>query len=70
MEEQRIDELQQHLAKELAFQPMQVLGVPISLRPLIVGATIEQVTCVGDDCPSLYAMSRSMIDQYRRASKQ
>ena|SRR6266446_6541422 len=33
-------------------------------------ATIEQVTCVGDDCPSLYAMSRSMIDQYRRASTQ
>ena len=33
-------------------------------------ATIEQVTCVGDDGRSLYAISRSMIDQYRRASKQ
>jgi len=32
--------------------------------------TIEQVTCVGDDGPSLYAISRAMIDQYRHASKQ
>jgi len=33
-------------------------------------ATIEEVTCVGGSGSSLRAISRSMIDQYRRASRQ
>ena len=33
-------------------------------------ATIEEFTCVGGSDSSLRAISRSMIDQYRRASRQ
>ncbi len=33
-------------------------------------ATIEEVTCAGGSGSSLHAISRSMIDQYHRASKQ
>ena len=33
-------------------------------------ATIEEFTCVGDSGSSLRAISRSMIDQYRRALRQ
>ena len=33
-------------------------------------ATIEEFTCAGGSGASLRAISRSMIDQYRRASRQ
>jgi len=33
-------------------------------------APIEEVTCVDDSGSSLRAISRSMVDQYRRASRQ
>ena len=33
-------------------------------------ATIEEFTCVGSSGSSLRAISRSMIEQYRRASRQ
>ncbi len=33
-------------------------------------ATIEEFTCVGSTGSSLRVISRSMIDQYRRASRQ
>jgi hypothetical protein len=56
--------------KVLASVLIHHCGPECDERVLADAARIEEFTCVGGSGSSLRAISQSMIDQYRRASKQ
>jgi hypothetical protein len=59
-----------HDGKMLASVRIHHCGPQCDEDALANAATIEEVTCVRSSGSSLRAVSRSMIDEYRRASKQ
>jgi hypothetical protein len=68
-EEGRVECLGQD-GKVLASVLIHHCGPACDEDALADAATIEEVTCVRGSGSSLRAISRSMIDQYRRASRQ